>query len=147
MALRVAVPSARGSTDASGAVDEERDLERPPLRKREAGQHLVQHVLEQVAEPDVREALLRLGGPRLEDAEPHGPGMLDAVEPDRRLPDPGAALEHERREPGLGPVEKVANRRELRLPTDDLEHHRRHEAGGTLTSRGSCPASRGAARR
>ena len=35
---------------------------------------------------------------------------------------------------------------ELRLSTDDLEDHPRRELGVALTSRGSCPASRGAAR-
>ena len=82
------------------ALDQKCDLECPPSRRREGRQHLVQHLLEQIAEADVSEALLGLGRPRLEDAKSQRPRLLDPVEPDRGLPDSGAALEHERCGPG-----------------------------------------------
>ena len=56
--------------DAEGALvdglpgrvlHEQRDFERVPARRRQPRQHLVEDALEEVAEPGVREATLRLG--------------------------------------------------------------------------------------
>ena len=69
------------------------------------------------------EGPLGLGGSRREDAEPQRARMLDPIEPERRLPDARAALEHERCGPGLGPADEVTEGRELLLPTDDLDRH------------------------
>ena len=69
-ALRIAIPSARGSTAISRRLlEQERDLERAPPRRRQRGQDLVEDVLEQIAQPHVSEAALSLGRSRREDAQ------------------------------------------------------------------------------
>ena len=44
-------------------LDQQRDLERPAPRRRQCRQHLVERIVEQVAEAGVGERTLRLGGP------------------------------------------------------------------------------------
>ena len=99
-ALRVAIPSARAIDRVVGRLlEEERDLERTPPRRRQRGQDVVEDVLEQIAEPGVSEAALGFGRSRRQHAKPRVARMLDPGEPERRLPDPGLALEHERGQP------------------------------------------------
>ena len=76
---------------------EQGDLERAPPRCRQLGQHVGERVLEQVSQPGMGDSELDLGGPGGEDAQPALPRRLDTGEPERRLPDPGLALQDERR--------------------------------------------------
>ena len=76
--------------------DEQGDLERALPRSRQRGEHVGEHVLEQVPQPGMGHSQLDLGGSRGQDAEPLLPRPLDAGEPERRLPDPGLALQNER---------------------------------------------------
>jgi hypothetical protein len=66
---------------AVGVLDQERDLECPALRRRERGQHVVEHSVEKIAEAGVRKAALRLGRAR---------GEQRNATPAREPPDGGA---------------------------------------------------------
>ena len=126
-AVRTATPSVAGSTGcpepprASSATSSARRL-----GAAQGGQHLVEDVLEEIAEPDVREPALGLGRPRREHAQAPPARSLDAREPERRLADPRLALEHERGRPLVGAVDEGVERGELLVPADDLPG--RHEA-------------------
>ena len=136
-----------GATASSDRVfDEERDLERAPPRGREGGQHLVQHVLEQIAEPDVSEALLGLGGPRLEDTEPERPACSTPSSQIVDFPIPAPPSSTSAAGPGaVRPRNsRTAASSGSRLTISSTIVVKR--LGAALTSRGSCPASRGAAR-
>ena len=69
------------------------------------------------------ETALGLGRSRHEDAQSLRACMLDARQPERRLPDARFAFEHEctGRSPRL--VDEGVQGGEFLLPTDDLEHH------------------------
>ena len=82
-------------------LQEERDLERPPPRRRKRSEHLVEDIFKEIAEAGEREVSLRLGGAAREHAKPLLPGEFEARVPDRRLADPGLAFEDE----GSRPVE------------------------------------------
>src|SRR5437773_11612393 len=69
------------------------------------------------------EAALGLRRPRQEDAQPTRARELDAREPERRLADPGVALQHERGSPTLPPADEGLDRGASFLPADDLERH------------------------
>ena len=105
-------------------VHEQRHLERLPSRRRQGGQNLVEHALEEVAEHDVRERALGLGRARREDAKPPLVRRLDSRTPERGLPDPRLALEHERPRPSRLFVQEGTEGAELLLPAHDLESHR-----------------------
>jgi len=105
-----------------GLLSEQRDLERAPPRRRQRRQHAVEDVLEQVAEPHVSETALRLRRTRRNHAHPLRPCVLHACFPQRRLPDPRLALEHERSEPSVDLTDESVERGEFLLPADDLEH-------------------------
>ena len=124
--------AANGDAECAGVdrppgrvLDEEDDLERPPPRRRQGRQHLVEDAVEQVAEPGVRERALRLGGPRREHAQPAPARVLDRRAPERRLPDPGLALERDRNRPvrDRAAIEERGQRAELLLPPDDVDRH------------------------
>ena len=104
-------------------VHEQRHLERLPSRRRQGGQNLVEDAFEEIAEHDVRERALGLGGARREDAEPLLVRFLDTRTPKRGLPDPRLALEHERRRPSRLFVQEGTEGAELLLPAHDLESH------------------------
>ena len=106
--------------------EEKRHLERAPPGRRQRGQDVVEDVLEEIAEPDVGEAALGLGRSRREDAQSTRARMLDAGQPERRLPDPRIALQHECGRPFPHVVDEGVKGGELLLPADDLEHHRSH---------------------
>ena len=76
---------------------DERQRQRPALRSGKRLERLVQHRIEQVADGRERQRRLALGGHRLENAEAALLGVGDACPPERRLPHPRLALEHERR--------------------------------------------------
>src|SRR5512133_1086061 len=99
---------------------EERDLERAAPRRGQCRHDELERVLEQVAQPRVSKALLRLGRPRREDAEAALARGLDPSEPERRLPDPRFALEHECRRSCTRAVEEDGQGTELLVPADDL---------------------------
>ena len=81
----------------------------------------------------MREAALGLGRPRREDAQSARARMLDAGEPERRLADPGLALEHERRRPCRRSADEGAEGGELLLSADDLDGHRARRRGYVTT--------------
>ena len=74
--------------------EEERPLERALLRTRQVGQDVGDAQLEEIGERRVRELRLRGHGLCREHAVRIGRGG-DGAPPERRLPDPGLALEHE----------------------------------------------------
>ena len=69
---------------------EERDLERSPPRRRQRRQHVVEDVLEQIAQPHVSEAALGLGRSRREDAQSLRARMLDAASQSVDFPMPAS---------------------------------------------------------
>jgi hypothetical protein len=77
-------------------LDQQGDLERPAPRRRQGRQHLVERTVEQVAEAGVGKRALRLGGPGREHTRPAAARLLDRGAPERRLPDPGIALQSDR---------------------------------------------------
>ena len=96
---------------------EERDLERVQLRGREAAELVRRDPVEQVDQRRERVLGLGVGRSCREDAEPVLARCVDARLPERRLPDAGAADEHERRRcPGR---EELSNPRELGLAADE----------------------------
>ena len=58
-------------------VQQQRDFERVPSRRRQGGQHLVEHALEEIAEHDMGQSALGLGRARREDAKPPLARRLD----------------------------------------------------------------------
>jgi hypothetical protein len=88
-----------------GILDEERHLERAAPRRRQRRQHALERVLEEVAEARVGKTSLHLRWLRQEDAESPRTRGVDARTPERRLPDPRLALEHECGQSHGGPVE------------------------------------------
>ena len=123
-ALRVAIPSARAIDRVFvRLVAEERDLERTPPRCRERGQYVVEDVVEEIPKADVREPALGLGRSRREDTHTPRTRVLDAGEPERRLPDTRFALEHERSRPSLRSGDESAEESEFLVSADDLGHH------------------------
>ena len=104
-------------------LDEQGNLERMSPRRRERRQHVVDGALEQISQPRVSEAVLGLGRSRREDAQSSRPRMLDAGKPDRRLPNAGLALEHERAGPSLRLADEGVYGAELLFPADDPEDH------------------------
>jgi hypothetical protein len=104
-------------------LQKQRKLECAPSRCRQCRQHVVEHVLEQVAEANVREAAFGFGRSRREDAQPSPAGMLDACKPERRLSDARVALDHERSRSRPRCADEGVNGGEFFLPADDLERH------------------------
>ena len=104
-------------------LEEERDLERAPPRSGKRGQDVVENVLEQIAEAQVREPALGLRRPRREDAHPPRVGVLDAGKPERRLPDAGLTLEHEPGRPCRHVVDEGEDDATFFLSADDLQRH------------------------
>jgi hypothetical protein len=76
--------------------------------------------LEQVAQPDVSEAPLGLRRSRQNHAQARSRAAATAREPERRLPDPRLALDHESGRPFDGTVEERRHQAELRLAPDDV---------------------------
>ena len=111
---------------------EERDFERAPPRRGQRRQQIVDDVLEEVPEPHVGEAALRLGRSCRQNAEPQRAGMLDAGQPERRLPDAGFALEHESSRPVPRSVDESTDAGKFVLPADDGERHPTQVDGDSL---------------
>jgi hypothetical protein len=104
-------------------VQEQRDFERVASRRRQGGQYLVEHALEEIAEHDVGQPAFRLGWSRREDAQPPLARRLDTRKPKRRLPNPRLALEHECQSPSRFLVEEGMEEAEFLLSAHDLEGH------------------------
>src|SRR5439155_1758626 len=68
-------------------LDQKRAFERTPTRPRQPRQHLVEDTLEQIADPDVREAPLRLSWSRSKNRPFLRTRVVDPREPERRLAD------------------------------------------------------------
>jgi hypothetical protein len=71
----------------------------------------------------VRETTLGLGRPRDEHLQSLRARVFDAREPDRRLPDAGRSLEHERVGLSRGTFDEGAHGGDLLVATNDLERH------------------------
>jgi hypothetical protein len=91
-------------------------------RQRKLGLHVVEHVLQQVAERGV--GVRSFGLRRPGDQRPGTPSgrELDAALPQRRLPDPGLPLQHERRRRGRRTGEERLDRPQLVVASDDRRH-------------------------
>ena len=112
-------------TALRGILDQQGDLERPAPRRGQGRQHLLERVVEQVAEAGVGERALRLGGARREHAPPAAARLLDGGAPERRLPDPGIAFQGDRDRAShcATPVEKRRQRADLHVSAHDLDCH------------------------
>ena len=105
-------------------LEEQRDLERPTLRRRQCGQDVCKHLVEQVAQAGVGESALGLGRPRGEHAQPPPARGFDGGGPERRFPDPGLALQRDcDRSLGDAPVEHGVQKTEVFVPADDFDCH------------------------
>jgi hypothetical protein len=102
---------------------QERELQRAPPRRRQRGQHVVDRAFEEIAERDVREVMLGLGGPGDENLQPLGTRVLNAREPQRRLPDAGLSLEDERGGPLRCSFDEGAHGGDLLVAAHDLDRH------------------------
>jgi len=100
-------------------VQEERDAQRPPLRRRQLA-HLVPELTEQIAERSEGQLRLRLGRPRRYHPQPAPARKLDSGTPQRRLADPGVALEEQR--PRRIHAHGALDCGQLRVATNDPVH-------------------------
>src|SRR5213078_2678513 len=101
--------------------DQQGTFQRPTPRRQQPGEHVTQHVLEQIAQPHVSETTLRLDRPRREHAVAERTRVLDTGEPEGRLADPWLTLQHECRRPTGGTVEEAGDRAELHIAPNDLD--------------------------
>ena len=102
---------------------QERDRERVALRRGKPGEDVVADAAEEIDEPAERQSLLGLRRPRREDEPAALGGVVGGGLPDGRLPDPGLALEDERRQPVPGPRQERLECGELGAPPHDLVGH------------------------
>ena len=112
-------------------LDQQRDLERPALRRRQLRQHLLDDAVEQIRQSGERQLLLGLGGPRSQHSQPLLAGGLHPCQPEGRLANSGVACENECTRPLARPLDEGVERRQLFVPADDFP--RRHE-GSTRAS-------------
>ena len=120
----------------AGVGDEQRGLERAPLRGGEVVQRLGVGA-EQVAERGVGEARLRLGGTRGDRPHARGLGASDRRPPERRLADPRLARDQQRAR--SRPLEEPLHALQLLVPSDELGLH----GGGGRAYPGTIRATRG----
>jgi hypothetical protein len=132
------IPEHRGDAGRDGAgvdhlaarvLEEERDRERAPLRRRQPVECARTERAEQVEEAGERQRRLRAGRPRREDARAVRRGEIDARLPESGLADAGRAEERERGDAVARLGEEPLDRLQL-TPTPD--------------ERGLCPARGGA---
>ena len=76
-------------------LEEQGNFECVPPRRGKRREHLVENVLEEIAQTDMGEATFVLGRSRRQDAQATRARQLHPGQPERRLPDPGLAREHE----------------------------------------------------
>lgn len=105
-----------------GLLAQERNLERTAPRRRDQRRDVRVGLLEQVAQPDVGEAPLGLHRSRRNHQQASLACGCDRREPERRLPDPRLALDHESGWPFDGTVEEGRQQAELRPAPDDVAH-------------------------
>ncbi len=108
---------------AIGDPPQQSHLERLALGLGQEGQHVVGHLLEQVAEDGEGELGLGLGRPSGEDPERPAPRRHHRCLPQRRLADAGLALEHQGGGGLCGVVEKAVDLGQLSLPADEPLSH------------------------
>ena len=92
-----------------GVLDEQRHFESAAPRRGQRRQHLVEDPVEKIAEARVGHRPLRLGGARNEYPQAAFACLIDRGPPQRRLADPGLALQRERHRAALpaAPVEEA----------------------------------------
>jgi hypothetical protein len=117
---------------ARGLLAQQRDRERPPARRGQLVGDLVERVVEQVAQRRERQPRLGAGRRRREHAVAAGGRLRDAGAPQRRLADPGLALERDDapRRPGRG--QQRPDHLELVVPADQLRRDGSH-ASATIS--------------
>ena len=98
--------------------EKERALERASLWTRQAGQHLGHAWLEEIGERRMRQLRLRRHGLRREHEVRIG-SSDDCASPQRRLPDPGLAFQHEGCRELAVCLEEAVEIRQFLLPADD----------------------------
>jgi len=108
---------------------EERDIERVQLRPGQVGELRAADPVQEVDQRGEREPRLGAAPACRQDAKAATPSRVDTGPPDRRLPDPGLAAEHERAWRSAR-VQECLEGRELRFAADDprtrvgcLPHH------------------------
>ena len=99
-------------------LQEKRDRERVPLRRRQRRQHHVVHSLQQVAERAEQQLHLGLRTRRAQDAIPARRRVGQRLLPEDRLADPGLARDHDRARADRQALERVPQLAELVVPTD-----------------------------
>ena len=104
--------------------DEQRHFEGAPAGCRESPHDLLGHVLEEIAETGMGEAVLGFGGTGGENAHSKLTGLADSSRPESRLPDAGLALQHERRRAASVHLDEGLDGGELLFPADNFGSHR-----------------------
>ena len=104
-----------------GRLHEQCGFERVPPRGRQSREQLLHNPVQEVGEHEVREPTLRLGGSRGKHAKSAFlRRSCDPCRPERRLPDPCFALQHEGAQIVAGAVEETLQVAELGFPANDL---------------------------
>ena len=107
-------------------------FERATLRAGQVGQHVADHLGEQVGQADEREAGLDLGGPARQHQIPElGRHLGDRVR-QRRLADPGLAPDDGDPEPLCGSTEAIEESGELLLPAQGVTNADCHGPGARI---------------
>ncbi len=105
---------------------QQRDLQRPPLRRRQPGKRLVEDPIHQIAERRERQPCLRFGRPARQHrvGAPSGQGHTSA--PDGCLADPGRTLQQQATRPRRHRIEEGSHRGHLTVaPHHARSRHRR----------------------
>jgi hypothetical protein len=108
-------PHLRWRTDRVGTQDD--DIQRPPLRCGQGVELVGADIVEKVDHGREREPRLGTAGPRRENPATASACRSDGGLPERRLADPGSAVERQRAR-AVGTVEEVEQQREFRLAPD-----------------------------
>src|SRR5439155_8341325 len=101
-------------------TQQQRDLERPALRRRKLSDHELENRIEQIAETRIRDLTLRLGRPCRQDAVPDFLCLSGSGAPQRRLPDARLTLDEHGRGEALDFGEKRPHGREFLVTSDNL---------------------------
>jgi hypothetical protein len=118
-----------------GLAEQQGGLERASLHGRERRYDLLGRAVEEVGEPRVREARLRLGGPAGEHPAAAALGSGEPREPERRLADPRFTVEHD--DVLRAGVETVRDGGELVLAPDEQPAGRGGGHPGPVSRRAS----------
>jgi hypothetical protein len=110
-------------------------LERTAPRRRQPADHLVEHTFEQVSKASVSEATLGLSRSRQKGSVAERAPVLDTRQPNRRFPNPGFTLEHQRHRSAKSAVEETVNRTNFCVAPNDLETAHRKDLGSASCGR------------